>query len=518
VKGVSSAVKVGVLVIVVAIGGYLVYKMVGERPSGGSDFSVWADFNDASGLPKGSAVLIAGLPVGEIVDLSIRGRKARITMQLRDDIVLWTNAVVFKKSSSLLGAFFLEIDPGTEATPLADGTVRENTRIENGGQIKNVVEAASVDAILRRFEETMPKVDSLIISVRELSENLRAIVNGPVKSIADNLDDLVRDETKTVSSILRRTDRTIARIEGIAGDLRRATAPGGKVEQILNNLDATVLSAKNEVESTGAAVRDRIDQLDPVFARADSIATKIDEDKGTLGRLVNDSTLIDNLEDISEDAKGFLGTLFGMKTYVGLRSEYGIRSGGLRSYISVELQTRPDKFYYIELEKGPRGDYPNVTLVYDPNIGRFRQTIEIEDKVRFTFQFAKRMDWLTLRYGLKESTGGIGADADWFDNRLKVSVDLFDATFDALPRLKVTAAYQLFGFLYVLGGVDEILNNPNELDIELVGGGEDGDIPTQFDTFKFGREAFFGAQLRFNDEDLAALLTVGGAILTGALN
>jgi phospholipid/cholesterol/gamma-HCH transport system substrate-binding protein len=128
------------------------------------------------------------------------------------------------------------------------------------------------------------------------------------------------------------------------------------------------------------------------------------------------------------------------------------------------------------------------------------------------------MDWLTLRYGLKESTGGIGADADWFDNRLKVSVDLFDATFDALPRLKVTAAYQLFGFLYVLGGVDEILNNPNELDIELVGGGEDGDIPTQFDTFKFGREAFFGAQLRFNDEDLAALLTVGGAILTGALN
>ncbi len=29
------------------------------------------------------------------------------------------------------------------------------------------------------------------------------------------------------------------------------------------------------------------------------------------------------------------------------------------------------------------------------------------------FQFAKRFGWLTLRYGLKESTGGIGADGDF---------------------------------------------------------------------------------------------------------
>ena len=517
-KGVAPAVKVGVLVIVVAIGGYLVWRAIGTQPSGDSDFRVWADFSDASGLPKGSAVLIAGLPVGEIVDLSIRGRKARITMKIREDVELWSNAVVYKKASSLLGAFFLEIDPGTPTTPLADGTVRENTRIPNGGQIKNVVEAASIDAILRRFEQTMPKVDSLILSVRELSENMRAIVNGPVKSIADNLDDLVRDEAKTVSSILRRTDRTIARIEALAGDLRRATQPGGKVEQILNNLDATVLSAKNEVETTGAAVRDRLDQLQPTFARAESIATKIDEDKGTLGRLVNDSTLIDNLEDISEDAKGFLGTLFGMKTYVGLRSEYNIRAADFRHYITIELQTRPDKFYYIELEKGPRGDFPEVKLVYDPNLGRFRQTVEIEDKIRFTFQFAKRLGWLTLRYGIKESTGGIGADAEWFDNRLKVSVDLFEATFDALPRLKASAAYQMFGYLYVFAGVDDALNDANTLDIELVGAGEDGDVPTQFDEFNFGRDVFFGAQLRFRDSDLAALLTVGGALLTGALD
>ena len=42
------------------------------------------------------------------------------------------------------------------------------------------------------------------------------------------------------------------------------------------------------------------------------------------------------------------------------------------------------------------------------------------------------------------------------------------------------------------------------------------DVPIQFDKFYFGRDYFFGAMLRFNDEDLAALLTVGGAAISGA--
>lgn len=231
-RGVSSAVKVGILVILVGAGGYAIYQTVGQRPAGSSSFEVWADFDDASGLPKGSAVLVAGLPVGQIEDLSIRGRKARITMKLRDDVEMWSNAVVFKKSSSLLGAFFLEIDPGTEVIALADGSQQTNVRMKSGEQVKNVVEAASIDQILRRFEETMPKVDSLVISVRELSENMRAIVNGPVKSIADNIDELVRDEAKTVSSILQRTDRTVARIESVVADIKRSTAAGGKVDSI----------------------------------------------------------------------------------------------------------------------------------------------------------------------------------------------------------------------------------------------------------------------------------------------
>ncbi|HUH02169.1 MAG TPA: hypothetical protein VML75_09240, partial [Kofleriaceae bacterium] len=241
---------------------------------------------------------------------------------------------------------------------------------------------------------------------------------------------------------------------------------------------------------------------------------KIDQDEGSLGRLVNDSTLADNLTDISEDARGFLGTVFNLQTYVGLRSEYAFRGGGFRSYITVELQPRPGKFYYIELEKGPRGGFPDTVLTCGPDNNPCDRTFTIEDKVRFTFQFGKRLGWAQFRYGLKESSGGVGADGYWFDDHLKLSIDAFDATFDRLPRLKLAAAYQVFRGLYILGGVDDALNTPTSLAID-VGGFE---VPTQFEEFNYGRDWFAGAQLVFNDRDLAAMLFIGGAALAGAFN
>ncbi|HEU4728210.1 MAG TPA: hypothetical protein VFT22_09985, partial [Kofleriaceae bacterium] len=148
----------------------------------------------------------------------------------------------------------------------------------------------------------------------------------------------------------------------------------------------------------------------------------------------------------------------------------------------------------------------------DPNHW-IRRTV-IEDKIRFTFQFAKRFSWLTLRYGLKESTGGIGADADvsWFDHDLRLSVDAFDASFDTYPRVKLALAFEVFRHIYILGGVDELLNKPNEL--QIVKGASD--VPIQFDYLRYGRDYFLGGMLRFNDEDLSALLSVGGSALAGA--
>jgi phospholipid/cholesterol/gamma-HCH transport system substrate-binding protein len=386
-----------------------------------------------------------------------------------------------------------------------------------------MVEAVTPDELIHRIEATLPRVDTVLESVHDLSEDVRRIVNGPMKNVADRVDGLVQKQAATVESIIERADRTMAAVERLTKDVQAITQDADpKVAKILADLEQAsaeardlVATAKQELKDTGDAVRGKLDKLDGVMTASESIAKKIDEDKGTLGRLVNDPAIADNVESITEDAKGFLGTLFGLKAYVGLRSEWNFKASAARHYVSVELHTRPDKYYLVELEKGPRGDYPDVTLTNDPALGNtWVKTTVIEDKLRFTFQFAKRFGWFTLRYGIKESTGGVGADADvpWMNRNLRLSADVFDATFDRFPRVKLTAAVEVFRHLYVLGGVDELLNDSNTLTI--IEGAPD--VPVQFSEFHYGRDYFLGGMLRFTDEDLAALLTVGGSAIAGA--
>ncbi|MCA9677950.1 MAG: MCE family protein [Myxococcales bacterium] len=529
-KAVSAGVKVGILFLLAAIGVYGVWKSIGTSPAGDSSFRLWGQFHDASGLPVGSKVVVAGLPVGEITGLTIDGRYARIDFHIRDDVKVYSNAVVYKKSSSLLGDYYLEIDPGSEVVEGPGGAggvdVDVPVRLKNGDQVPRVVESTTVDAVLRRVEETLPNVDQVLASIKDLAEDLRRLVKGPIASIAGNVDALVQKESGTVSDILAKANRTMDRFDQISRDLREISAGADeRIAHLLDNLEEAsaeakdlVATAKGEVEQTGAKLRDKLDLVDDVIARTDSIATKVDEDRGTLGRLVNDPTIADNVEEITEDAGSFLGTLFGLQAYVGLRTEWNVFAGGSRNYISVELYTRPDKYYLVELERGPRGNYPAVTLEMDPttNPDQWVRRAVIEDKMRFTFQFAKRFSWLTLRYGIKESTGGVGADADvtvpWLERELHVSADVFDTTFDQLPRVKLAAALEMFRHIYILGGVDELLNPPDTLAV-LTG---TDDVPTMFDHFRFGRDYFLGGMVRFNDEDLAALLAVGGSALSGA--
>jgi len=539
VKAGSAAVRVAILFILLTVGAYIVWRNLGQNPAGKDNFTLFAKFLDASGLPKGTKVVVAGLPKGEVIGLEIEGRYAKVTIKVDDEITVWTSAVIIKKARSLLGDNYLEIDPGEEIKQAPDGTRQTYTRLgppcptyrsddprksDACRQIINVIEATTPDQLLHRMEQTLPNVDRVLESVRDLSEDVRRIVNGPLQSVATRVDGLVQREAGTVADIIERADRSMARIEQITTDLRAITKGADpKIDRILRNLDDAsaeakdlVATAKSELTQTGDAIRGKLDKLDGVINHTESISKKIDEDKGTLGKLVNDPAIADNVEQITDDAKGFLGTLFGLKAYVGLRSEYNYGARLLRHYISVELHTRPDKFYLVELEKGPRGAYPDVTLSFDPTVdpNHWIRKTEIRDAIRFTFQFAKRFSWLTLRYGLKESTGGVGADADlqWFDRDLRLSADVFDASFDQYPRVKLTAAYEVFRHVYILGGVDELLNTPTTLSI-VKGTSQ---VPIQFDTFTYGRDYFFGGMLRFNDEDLSALLTVGGSALSAA--
>src|SRR5207253_3251874 len=125
---------------------------------------------------------------------------------------------------------------------------------------------------------------------------------------------------------------------------------------------------------------------------------------------VNNPKTADDIEDLTEGLRDAAAGLGRLKSWLGLRGELNV-FGHPRVYLTAEIRARSDKFYLLELEKGPLGAIPADQLHDVVNAPQYNRYQTIDDSVRYTAQFGKVLfGHLQLRGGIKESTIGAGAD------------------------------------------------------------------------------------------------------------
>jgi phospholipid/cholesterol/gamma-HCH transport system substrate-binding protein len=524
VRNLGPSVKVGITFLVVAGLGYWAFSMLTKGGCGReeNELRVHAYFQDATGLVEKSMVQISGLNVGHIAsrelnvrpprrELAEKKRFAKIQIALEGSVALYENAAVVKRQTSLLGGYYLEIDPGTPSSVDDSGKERRNRRLAPGDEIRGVEEAASTDRLIRQINDTIPVL-------RLIAEDIRVFTRGPLHSISNNINDSIKENRDSVKAI-------VSNMEGITDDIHRITSgASGDVNAILKDIRETTSAIRGivgrsdkDVAETTQKVKSGLDKLVAAIDKLDTALTDVkgitgdvkgitgdvQDGKGTVGRLLKDDALINDIEGTVHEAGGFVHSLTSLQTIVGLRSEYNFLANTIKTYVSVEIRPRPDKYYLIELIQDPRGARKVTTTLTrsdDPSkpLLTREEQVEITNAFRFTFQFAKRISFAGFRFGIKENTGGVGVDFYLWKDRIKFETDLFDFSANVWPRLKVLAAWEFFQRLYVVGGVDDAFNS------------------RPIDGSAGGRDFFVGAQLRFNDEDLKALLLFGGGLVSGA--
>ena len=509
----SRGVSVIVIVAIFALIALLIrHKMPATHV--GQAFRCWALFRDGSRLAVGSPVMIAGVRVGEISSLEISEGMARIDMKLRDDTHIPFDSWITKKSESAFGDSYLEIIPegAEEGTP----TTRE---LKSGERITHVIEGTSTDTALRAIANTMPKIDRGLDRVHDVALEGRDWTHGTLEERIAGAQHWL-DENH-LDGPLAAADHAMERLE--TGTTKAADAVHGfDTKQTFDGIDDAVSRARKQMASlkTGLhdgleSARDGLDRIDPQVEQATEIMEAINEGsgedwKGTLGRLVNTPKTAQQIEDATEDLHDVTYTYNQFRAFLGLRAEYNFFSGEPRVYLTAEIRARDDKFYLVELEKGGLGGFPNDQLTDVPASGQFTRYQQIRDTLRFTAQFGKQFGWLQVRGGLKESTPGLGVDV--LSGHLKLSADFF-GSLDHVPRLKVTAAYEVLKSAYIVAGIDDALNSPHNL--QIVTGNTD--VPVFFENLRYGRDYFLGGTLYFTDEDLAMMIRVYGALLVSML-
>lgn len=453
----SAEAKVGLLVIVgSAILLYMTFA-VGKYEFGEKKgYVLQAVFDSVAGLDTKSSVRMAGVKIGVVEMVDLEDSRARVTMRIDPEVRILRGAEATIKTMGLLGEKYVEF------FPLKTGR-RPEGYYSNGERVQATISPSDVDKLVNQLSAIADDVKQVTASLSQVFGTERG-----ARSMEDILNDLrqttanIKDFSYTLrgdgSELVMRMNELVASLNGVVGE----------------NRDNLKMSMENIREASKSA--------ELALASIENATKKIERGEGTIGKLVNDDSMYNNIDSAARGISDYTSRAERMKTIIGFRGEYMFPES--KTYATLELKPRMDQYYILEVTSDPFSKY-NRTVTTTTPPGDTIVTERYEDELKFSVEFAKRWGNLALRIGLIESTGGIGTDFYAFDDRFKFSVDAWNFNSKELnnenTHLKATAAYSLGKVLYVNAGYDNALNSRRST-------------------------PFLGLGIRFDDEDLKYLI------------
>jgi phospholipid/cholesterol/gamma-HCH transport system substrate-binding protein len=489
----TNAAKVGVMTVVLGVALYFGYQFISREAGTGGGYKVYAYLPDVTGVAPRSRVMVSGVQVGVVDKISLENGRARVDVKMKPEHILYDDAAIGKRASSLIGEYFIVLSPGTEG----------KEQIPDGGQIKHLLDEPSLETIQAQIADILTDVKGVTGALNKTvgSDQGQERMEAILKNLADATDQLAglirenrRAVNQTVNNVNQMTAETRPELLAIMQNIRETTQA---VREMMARAPPGAEGKPGELRESVERVNRASQNLESLLKHADNVAARIDRGEGTVGRLTKDETLINEVEEVVEGVGDFVGGIGRLQTIVELRADYNFLANTVKSYVGLRLQPAEDKYYLIEIVNDPRGlttieqiDVQTTNPNDPPSYREVRQVTE--NSFRFSFQFAKRMGFFTGRFGIKESTGGIGIDLHLLEDRFELRQDFFGFGEQIIPRWRVALSYEFVRKLWLLGGVDNILSDDR-------------------------RDYFFGLQLRFNDEDLKSILPFAptGAVAGG---
>jgi phospholipid/cholesterol/gamma-HCH transport system substrate-binding protein len=93
-----------------------------SHEEGGKYYQLYARFNRTDGLLVGDVVRVAGMTIGRVTDAKLDDNfKAILTIEVKDSVKLPDDSSAAIVSSGIMGAKYIEIEPGGSEDVLAPG-------------------------------------------------------------------------------------------------------------------------------------------------------------------------------------------------------------------------------------------------------------------------------------------------------------------------------------------------------------------------------------------------------------
>lgn len=324
----SIEVKVGMLILTAA--GLLTAFII---VMGGINFqpaySIFVDFDNPGGLQTGAPVKIAGVKVGKIKEIAFRGGqmtngkrdalvRLRIDVEKRYQPSVHTNSIFYVTTQGVLGEQFLAIEPGSSDQPVLPE-----------GAVVRAIDPPRLDMLVAEMYELL---HSTVSSIRENKDDIGKAFTGLTRTLKGTGDFFDKNGNKLdqlADNAVKISEHADELVVGAKGKF----VENPQLDRILDNVDKTtgtlakegpplLADAKETIANTKrltatlgdpaaqAKIKQAVDDVADITSRAkamtvdaQAVVSHMRRGKGTVGALVMDEQLFDDLQELARDLK-----------------------------------------------------------------------------------------------------------------------------------------------------------------------------------------------------------------------
>ena len=251
-----------------------------------SGFELKSYYDDIAGLSPGNPVIYNGFRVGQVKGITIDETSGNIAVRfsLKKGLKIPFDSDAVIANADLLGSKAIRIDRG-------DG----KDYVENGGVLHGAVEE-SLEAQLKN--EILPLKDDIGGLIKSLERFVGWLNNTMDESTGNKIDNIL-DDFVTSS---RNLSRSTYRVDTMLGTFQATAKTANRFMNNLNQQNATITRIMDNtaqftdsLAGASSSVKNIMEESSEVIKNLKGILADVENGEGSLGKLVSDDELYDNL-------------------------------------------------------------------------------------------------------------------------------------------------------------------------------------------------------------------------------
>lgn len=251
------------------------------------------EYSYIPGLKKGDPIQIKGYQIGRVSDIVLAGAQSGridVIVNVTEDIDIPVDSRAVIRSADLLGEKYIDLQLGSSSDIFKDGD-----------RIQGNIEADLTNQIKDELKPLTEKVQSMIVSLDTAITVMSSIFTPSFKADFETSVSNIKQTLESFNSSANVLEEVLVseqvQIERIITDVSSITQNVDANEKNLNEIIANLRNLSDSLSTidwVGTAMT-----IDSAMTSLNEILTEVNNGEGTLGKLIYDQELYNNLEKLS---------------------------------------------------------------------------------------------------------------------------------------------------------------------------------------------------------------------------